>query len=100
MNINNKEKNIQNKKHMLIKEVASILRSKVEEVSCIENSKQSKDLYNKIIKASSRIGTVYFTKSKKSFKCLLLSIGGITIVLDDTPKNESIFIRSSDLDLL
>ena len=99
--MNKKIKNNKNEKHMLIKEISSILRcDKIEDVVCIENNNSNSNAYNKIMNIANRIGTIYFTKKNKSFVCSLFSIGGITIVIDDTPKNESIFIRSSDLDLL
>jgi len=100
MNIKKSKNNIQNKKHMLKKEVSSILRSKIEDIVCIKNSKENIETYNKIMNIANKIGTIYFTKSKKSFKCLLFSIGGITIVVDNSDESEFIFIRSFDLDLL
>lgn len=100
MNISKNKNNIQNKKHMLTKEISSILRSNIEDIVCIENSKENIESYSKIMNIANKIGTIYFAKSKKSFRCLLFSIGGITIVVDDSDESEFIFIRSSDLDLL
>ena len=99
--MNKKIKNNNNKEHMLIKEISSILRcDRIEDVVYIENNDNNSNVYNKIMNIANRIGTIYFTKNNKSFSCSLFSIGGITIIIDDTPKSESIFIRSSDLDLL
>tara|TARA_E500000331_G_scaffold206492_1_gene198053 strand:- start:285 stop:587 length:303 start_codon:yes stop_codon:yes gene_type:complete len=86
-------------KHDFIKEFKSLLRCEsIEEVVCITDMNQR--VFTKILNASNKIGTLYFNNKSVSYSCSLLSINGITLIKDNNPKSESIFIRSSDLVLL
>ena len=86
-------------KHTFIKEFSSLLRcNNIEDVVCI--SDREKETFDKVLNISNKIGTLYFNSNNVSYSCSLLSISGITLIKDNNPKGESIFIRSSDLVLL
>ena len=88
-------------KHDFIKEFKSLLRCKnIEEVVCITDTDVNQRVFNRVLNASNKIGTLYFNNKNVSYSCSLLSINGITLIKDNNPKSESIFIRSSDLVLL
>tara|TARA_B100001175_G_C18870115_1_gene339298 strand:+ start:31 stop:339 length:309 start_codon:yes stop_codon:yes gene_type:complete len=102
MKFNQDQKNFFNfTNHECIKDLSSLLNTKSEEdVLSIKNNKETKDLFEKIINKSNRVGSLYFKKNNKGYEFDLLFLQGITLVKDLSKRNEFIFIRSSDLDLL
>lgn len=102
MKLNEDQRSLFNfKSHECIKDLVTLLNTKSESnVLCLENKKDTKELFNKIINKSNRVGSLYFKKNDKGYEFDLLFFQGITLIKEKSKRNEFIFIRSYDLDLL
>lgn len=102
MKLNNEEKSKFNfKKHPCEKDLSTLLNvDSIHNVLCIENDSSTIELFKKINKKSTRVGSLTFKKLNKTYEFDLLFLNGISLIREVSNRNKVIFIRCSDLDFL
>jgi hypothetical protein len=83
---------------ILAEQYSKLLTTSIENLIYIDDSIASKNIFNEILKRTSKFGTMHFKKENKKYTCSMLTLNGQPVILDENSSLRKIIIRSTDLD--